>query len=522
MHPRLLEERPLVERRAAWLALRALVLAVACMLPAVVAAQLAKGIIFKVRPGYGPHTHQASRWISSRVGVEDDSVAVDVAHGAAARLHRRLAQLRRDPRIEYAEPNFLGKFENLPAPVSAPNDPEAANAWWIDAVAARQAWAVSRGHSVTVALLDSGIDLSHPDLAPNIRNDGFNFGDGNPTPQDQIGHGTNVAGLVAAVCNNGAGACGIADQALLLPVKISEGATLTFDSATLATAIDFAILRSVQVINLSLTVSDQSQTVAAALDRALAAGIVVVAAAGKGGGAVSFPANYPGIIGVSSVDQSGQLVSTANRGPQVAVLAPGTHMVSTRLGGGAGSISDGTSFASPLVAGTIAQLLAVDPGLSRDHIRSNLIGAGNSVSDASGTYVALNSGRSVVSLLPDLIPSGQSFASSDTLTVAYSLPALGGAVDLFVAVDTPFGPYCLLPSGQWTNAAQAGYQPFATSYLGLAAAHGTLFGQGGAFPALSLAGLPSGRYVLRTAALSKSSGNIVGVIVDSPINILLQ
>ena len=505
------------------LALRALVLAAACMLPAIAPAQVARGIIFKVRPGYGPHTHQASRWISRRVGVEDDSVAVDVARpGPAARLHRRLAQLKGDPRIEYAEPNFLGKFEDVPAPAGAPNDPEAANAWWIDAVAARQAWAVSRGRDVTVALLDSGVDLSHPDLAPNIRSDGYNFGDGNPTPQDQVGHGTNVAGLVAAVCNNGAGACGIADQVRLLPVKISQGATLTFDSATLAEAIDYAILHGAQVINLSLTLSDQTQTVASALERALAAGIAVVAAAGNGGGTVSFPANYPGIIGVSSVNQSGQLVSTANRGPQVAVLAPGTHMVSTRLGGGAGTIQDGTSFASPLVAGTVAQLLAVDPSLSRDQIRSNLMGSGTSVTDASGTYVALNSGKSVVSLLPDLIASGQSFASSGALTVAYSLPALGSAVDLYVAVDTPFGPFCLLPSGIWSDASQAGYQPVATSYLGLATAQGTLFGQGGPFPTLSLAGLPSGRYVWLIAAVSRSSGKVVGTIVESPISIVAQ
>jgi len=244
--------------------------------------------------------------------------------------------------------------------------------------------------------------------------------------------------------------------------------------------------------------------------------------AGNGGGTVSFPANYPGIIGVSSVNQSGQLVSTANRGPQVAVLAPGTHMVSTRLGGGAGTIQDGTSFASPLVAGTVAQLLAVDPSLSRDQIRSNLMGSGTSVTDASGTYVALNSGKSVVSLLPDLIASGQSFASSGALTVAYSLPALGSAVDLYVAVDTPFGPFCLLPSGIWSDASQAGYQPVATSYLGLATAQGTLFGQGGPFPTLSLAGLPSGRYVWLIAAVSRSSGKVVGTIVESPISIVAQ
>ena len=110
------------------------------------------------------------------------------------------------------------------------------------------------------------------------------------------------------------------------------------------------------MINLSLTVAEQTQTVAEAIDSALAAGVVVVAAAGNGGGAVAFPASYPGIIAVSSVDESGRLVSSANRGPQVAVLAPGVRLVSTRLGGGSGTIADGTSYAAPLVSGTVAQL----------------------------------------------------------------------------------------------------------------------------------------------------------------------
>lgn len=501
-------------------ALRTAVVACACLLSGIATAQVADGILFKVRPGYGAHTHQASRWISASVGLVHDGARVDVAGSRAADFRRRLAALRKDPRIEYAEPNYLGKFEDLPAPAAAPNDPEAVNAWWINALNARQAWAVSSGRDITVALLDTGIDLSHADLAPNIRSDGFNFGDGNSTPQDQSGHGTNVAGLVAAVCNNGIGACGIASQARLLPVKINQGATLNFDSATLAAAIRYASSRA-QVINLSLTVAEQTQTVAEALDSALAAGVVVVAAAGNGGGAVAFPASYPGIIAVSSVDESGRLVSSANRGPQIALLAPGVRLASTRLGGGSGTIADGTSFAAPLVSGTVAQLLAVDSRLNRDQVRSAMISAGNTVTDASGNYIRLNSGKAMVSRLPDLVPSGRSFpgGSTDALALAYTLPLYAGPVDLYVAIDTPAGSFCLLPSGQWSDPVRSGYVPFVQTYSRANAAAGPLFGEGGAFPAISLAGFPAGRYVWRAAAVNATTGKLVGTIVESPIQI---
>jgi hypothetical protein len=197
------------------------------------------------------------------------------------------------------------------------------------------------------------------------------------------------------------------------------------------------------------------------------------------------------------------------------------RLVSTRLGGGSGTIADGTSHAAPLVSGTVAQLLAVDSRLDRDRVRSAMIAAGDSVNDASGSYIRLNSGKAVVSLLPDLVPSGRSFlgGSTDALALAYTLPLYAGPVDLYVAIDTPAGSFCLLPSGQWSDPVQSGYVPFVQTYSRANAAAGPLFGEGGAFPAISLAGFPAGRYVWRAAAVNATTGKLVGTIVESPIQI---
>ena len=127
----------------------------------------------------------------------------------------------------------------------------------------------------------------------------------------------------------------------------------------------------------------------------------------------------------------------------------------------------------------------------------------------------------MVSLLPDLVPSARTFPAggTGTLALAYSLPQYAGPVDLYVAIDTPAGPFNLLPSGRWSNPSEAGYLPFVQSYLGTTAAGGWLFGEGILFPAIPLAGLPVGRYVWRAAAVNAATGKLVGTIVETPVQI---
>lgn len=430
-----------------------------------------------------------------------------------AGMAEALARLRADPQVAYAEPNYLGQFADAPAPLATPNDPAFPSASWLDGVGARQAWAVSSGSGVVVAQIDSGTDLSHPDLQANLL-PGYNFGDQNATPQDVVGHGTKVAGILAARRGNGLGASGLAPLAKILPVKINAGGLGTFDSATLAQAIDYAVAQGAKVLNLSLTVDSQTQTVGEAITRAQAAGAIVVASTGNQSGAVAFPASMPGVIAVAASNADGTLASYANRGPEVTLAAPGSGIFTTLLGGGYGSSGNGTSFSAPMVSATIANLLATEPRMNAALISSLLRASARPITGSTQPFGILDAGQSLLALLPDLQPT----LASGQMRVGYRLPVTGGPVRIYVAVTTPFGEFALLPDGRW-QAAAAGYPPLAIAYDNAAAASGNLFGPGGVFPAIAVAGLPSGSYLWRTALARNDRDAGIGPVITSPINL---
>lgn len=495
----------------------ALVAIAAALLCASAAASQAQGLIVKYRPqvasGVARALPQPARMLHGERVVDLDS-----AEGAA--LRARLARYRADPQVEYAEPNYLGHFADLPAPLAQPNDPAYADQWWHEATGARQAWAISAGSGITVAVLDTGVDLSHPDLQANLRSDGYNFGDDNNNAQDKNGHGTAVAGLVAATCRNGVGGCGQAYAAKLLPIKINPGSTGTFTSLALANSIDYAVAHQAKVINLSVTVDRDTQTVSSAIDRAIDAGVAVVVSTGNGvvGGAVEFPANYPRVIAVSGVDRAGTLTATANRGPETTIAAGGNEMYSTLLGGSnglLGGIGQGTSFASPVVAGAAAQLLALDARYTPARITALLRQTALPISGASQPFGQLNPARLLAAAVPDL----QVSQVAASLQVDFSLPLTAGAVDIYLAASTPFGEYCLQPDGSWLPVASSGYRPLLPGFDASSRISGRLFGQGGVWPALSLAGLPAGSYRLRAAAFNNSAGKLVGPIIETPFTV---
>jgi hypothetical protein len=234
-----------------------------------------------------------------------------------------------------------------------PADP-LATAWTYAAANLPAAWDVTTGtEAVVIAIVDSGVQASHPDLAGAV-GPGYDFVDRDADASDLNGHGTAVAGIAAARANNGLGAAGACWSCRLLPVRVL-GADGIARFQTVAQAIDYAVERGAAVVNVSLYGENRNGALEAAIRRARASGVPVVAAAGNEGDTTPrYPAAYAEAISVGATDESGGLAGYSSRGDWVELGAPGCTPT-TQLGGGFGA-GCGTSGAAPLVAGVVALL----------------------------------------------------------------------------------------------------------------------------------------------------------------------
>ena len=271
-----------------------------------------------------------------------------------------------------------------------PNDSNVGLQWGLSTVHAYQAWDITRGAgSVVVAVLDTGIDWRHPDLAPNMWNDslgnhGYNYVDnnrnvlddntnsydeaGNWIPDTYTYHGTHVAGVVGAVTDNGLGIAGMA-QVKLMAVKVMNDSGEGTDTYV-ASGIRWAVENGADVITMSLGVDGMSSALSSAVNYASNNGVVMVAASGNSGSSVvSYPAAYPKVIAVGAVDNSARKASFSNYGDGLDVMAPGVQIYSTQAGATYQYLS-GTSTAAPFVAGVAALMLTVNPSLTPMQIGS--------------------------------------------------------------------------------------------------------------------------------------------------------
>ena len=239
-----------------------------------------------------------------------------------------------------------------------PSDP-LATSWAYGAANLPAAWDVTTGSdAVVVAVVDSGVQASHPDLAGAVVA-GYDFVDLDTDAGDVNGHGTAVAGIAAARANNGLGAAGACWSCRILPLRVlgPEGFARL---STIALAVDYAVEHGAAVVNVSLYGENRNGALEAAIRRARASGVPVVAAAGNEGNATSqYPAAYADAIGVGATDESGALAVYSSRGDWVELAAPGCTPT-TQLGGGYGA-GCGTSGAAPLVAGIVGLLRARSP-----------------------------------------------------------------------------------------------------------------------------------------------------------------
>ncbi len=210
------------------------------------------------------------------------------------------------------------------------------------------------GEGVTIALLDTGIDLGHPDLRGNVLG-GIDFVNGDMDPSDDNGHGTGVAGLLAAA-ENGLGLVGTAPRVKIWSVKI-----LSYDErgsiSDLIRGLEWALQKGVQIMGMSLGTEEDNAALRDAIRTVSQAGVLMVAAAGNKGYRVLYPAAYPEVIAVASTDENDQRAWFSNMGPEVDLAAPGTNLLTTALKGEYQRAS-GTSFSVPQVAGVAALVMS--------------------------------------------------------------------------------------------------------------------------------------------------------------------
>jgi len=239
--------------------------------------------------------------------------------------------------------------------------------WGVKRVNAKAAWDYNTGKGVKVAVIDTGVDYTHPDLAPNYRG-GYNAIIATATPMDDHGHGTHVSGSVAAV-KDLKGVVGVAPEAELYGVKVLDKRG-SGQYSWIVSGIEWAVLNGMQVINMSLGGGSGTEALKQVMIKAHEAGVAVVCAAGNDSGPVNFPAKYPQAIAISASDSADKLASFSSRGAEIVIIAPGVNIYSTRKGGGYTTMS-GTSMASPHAAGLA--VLAVGAGANgAEAVRSAL------------------------------------------------------------------------------------------------------------------------------------------------------
>jgi len=322
------------------------------------------------------------------------------------------------PDVEFAELDRIVR----PADVT-PNDPWFAN--WeghLRRIQAPAAWSITTGSSnVVIAILDTGVDATHEDLASKIV-PGWNIYNNNSNTSDVGGHGTAVAGTAAASSNNGMGVASVCWGCMIMPIRVSDGVTGATYSA-LASGLNWAADHGARVANMSYVVSE-SATVTSSAKYFQSKGGVVTSSAGNYG-TFSSASDNPYILTVSATEYNDVLSGYSNTGNNIDLAAPGT--VFTTIKGGTYESVAGTSFSAPVVAGVAALVLSINPSLSPNQVQDILKQSADDLGlpgwDSSYGWGRVNAGRAV------LLASGSTTSPDLTApTVSFSSPANGAII----------------------------------------------------------------------------------------------
>ncbi len=266
------------------------------------------------------------------------------------------------------------------APAQA--EPARDQQWHLDAMQAEKMWEVSRGEGITVAVVDTGVDASLPDLKGQVL-DGKDFTNlPGGAHDDYQGHGTSMASLIAATGEAGTvrGTLGLAPESKILPLRIYAGGTGAADNAaegvemfadTVAPAIRYAAESEAKIINISQGSYPPSHKIAEAVEYALSKGKLIFAGVGNSGdeaNLVLYPAAHPGVVGVGAVDREVRATDESQRGPQVDLVAPGMAMVHSCKGGSELCESHGTSDATAIASASAALIWAEHPDWTANQV----------------------------------------------------------------------------------------------------------------------------------------------------------
>lgn len=305
-----------------------------------------------------------------------------------------------EPDYRYSIPDEISSIDipekDFNALTTTPNDPYFSSQWGLTKIDADDAWDSTTGSSsITIAIIDTGIDGTHADLSGKVLA-GYDYVNNTSisanTDSDDHGHGTTVGGVAAAITNNSTGVAGTDWNARLMPVKVLDSFGYGYAS-DVAYGIRYAADNGAEVINMSLGSSSSSSLLSSAVDYAYGLGVVMVAASGNGNTTpISYPARYTNTIAVGATNSSDTRCDNSdwgypygsNYGSNLDVVAPGNSIYGPKDGGGYRSVG-GTSLATPFVAGLAGLLVAYNSSSSVSEIYSNIKDNADKVAGMGGS-----------------------------------------------------------------------------------------------------------------------------------------
>lgn len=377
-----------------------------------------------------------SRVLLSLAGNQTDLSHIYRLHLApGADVIQAVQILNANPAVAYAEPDYRAQI------ITTPNDSLYPSQWGLSTINTPAAWDVVTGTvDLVIAVVDSGIDTTHPDLSnqlwvnpgeipsngvdddSNGKIDdlhGWNFVGTGTDLSDSAGHGTEVAGIIAAATNNGVGVAGMCWNCRLMVVKVTQSDVANYSD--IAAGVAYAAQKGAKVINLSLGGPSDSSTLRAAIAAAAQTAVIVGGAGNDNNNAAFYPAAYnDAVLAVAGTTSSDTKVGTSNYGIWVDVSAPGEAITTTFSGSGYGSAS-GTSMAAPFVAGLAGLLRSQHPSWSPNQVRAQIIHTANSIDGVNPSYTgALGSGR---------IDAGQAVATAAVPLLSVFSASVNGQVN---------------------------------------------------------------------------------------------
>jgi thermitase len=411
-------------------------------------------ILVKFKPDVTlPEAAQIHRQLGGQVRETIAGIGVQVVTVPKGQAMAKAKAYSANGRVAYAEPDFVAEA------LGSPDDPYLDLQWGLTKVKAAEAWDVTTGsHAINIAILDTGVDLDHPDLADKIISN-INFSN-SATVDDVYGHGTHVAGIAAAMTDNAIGVAGLGYISTIMNVKVLSDVGAGAYS-WIASGVIWAADNGAKIINMSLGGPSTSSALEDAINYAWSKGVVVVAAAGNNGDTVPmYPAYYTNCIAVAATDDNDAKAYWSNYGDWVDVAAPGVSIYSTLKDNSYGYMS-GTSMASPCVAGLAALVFTTvsdtnGDGMLNEEVRSRIEATCDDINVSGIGSGRINAYRAVQTATATGAIAGTVTDSAD------GMPVAGAAVSdgVRTALTDAGGQYVITgaPEGTCTlTASAAGY-----------------------------------------------------------------